>query len=96
MLTLTPTEIRVLRVWSESGERSPFPKEAALARRIKESGSQQVLKFSTRELEIILHWAEIETRGHHGLDQFLLDQEEKLLLKIETYLAEQGGGAFGL
>jgi hypothetical protein len=96
MLTLTPTEIRVLRVWSESGERSPFPKEATLARRIKESGSQQVLKFSTRELEIILHWAEIETRGHHGLDQFLLDQEEKLLLKIETYLAEQGGGAFGL
>jgi hypothetical protein len=96
MLTLTSTEIRVLRVWSESGERSPFPKEANLARRIKESGSQQVLKFSTRELEIILHWAEIETRGHHGLDQFLLDQEEKLLLKIETYLAEQGGGAFGL
>jgi len=96
MLTLTPTEIRVLRVWSESGERSPFPKESALARRIKESGSQQLLKFSARELEIILHWAEIETRGHHGLDQFLLDQEEKLLLKIETYLAEQGGGAFGL
>jgi len=96
MLMLTPTEIRVLRVWSESGERSPFPKEAALARRIREGGSHQALKFSTRELEIILHWADRATRGHHGLDQFLLDQEEKLLLKIETYLSEQQGRPFGL
>jgi hypothetical protein len=96
MLTLTPTEIRVLRVWAESGERSPFPKEAALAHRIRQSSGHQVLRLSKRELEIILHWAERVTRGHHGLDQFLLDQEEKLLLKIETYLAEQGGGGFGL
>ena len=96
MLTLTPTEIRVLRVWSQSGEKSPFPKEAVLARRIRECGGNQVLRFSKRELQIILHWAERVTRGHHGLDQFLLEQEEKLLLKIEAYLAEQGGSSFGI
>jgi hypothetical protein len=96
MLTLTATEIRVCRVWAESGERSPFPKEAALARRIKEQSGHQPLTLNKRELEIILHWADRVTRGHHGLDQFLLEQEEKLLRKIETYLAEQQGGSFGL
>ena len=85
MLTLSPTEIRVLRVWAESGERSPFPKEAALARRIKEHSSHHALKLNARELEIVIHWAERETRGHHGFDQFLLEQEEKLLMKMVMF-----------
>jgi hypothetical protein len=96
MLTLTPTEIRVLRVWAESGEKSPFPKESSLARRIKESGSSYDLKFSGKELEIIRHWSDTISRGHHGTDQFLLEQEEKLLIKIEAYLEEKRGGAFGI
>ena len=96
MLTLTPTEVRVLRVWAESGEKSPFPRESALAQRIREAGGHHPLKFNAKELEIILHWSEKTTRGHHGMDQFLLDQEEKLLLKIEAFLEGKQGGIFGL
>jgi hypothetical protein len=94
VLTLTPTEVRVLRVWAESGEKSPFPKESTLAKHIRESSSYHELKFNVKELEIILHWSEMISRGHHGTDQFLLDQEEKLLTKIEAYLEEKQGGGF--
>jgi hypothetical protein len=52
------------------------------------------MKLTTRELEIILHWAEVETKGHHGTDQYLLEQEELIINKIESYLNERGDNFF--
>lgn len=86
MLNLTPTEVRVIRVWAEKGEDSPFPQEMALLKRIKSNISNQEMKLTARELKVVLHWAELETRGHHGIDQFVLEQEGKLIDKIESYL----------
>jgi hypothetical protein len=94
MLTFTPSEIRVIRVWAERGESSPFPQEIALLTRIKRKSAGQEMKLTTRELEIILHWAELETKGHHGTDRYLLEQEELLINKIESYLNERGDNLF--
>jgi hypothetical protein len=94
MLNLTPSEIRVIRVWAEKGETSPFPKEIALLGRIKNNVSNREMKLNARELEIILHWAELETKGHHGIDQYLLEQEELLINKIQSYLNERGDNFF--
>lgn len=94
MLNLTPSEIRVIRIWAEKGEKSPFPQEMALLGRIKNNISKREMKLTARELEIILHWAELETKGHHGMDQFLLEQEELLINKIESYLSERGDNFF--
>ena len=94
MLILTPTEIRVLRVWAEAGEASPFPQEIKLFHRIKNNISGREMKLNARELEIVLHWAEKETSGHHGTDQFLLEQERLLIEKIEAYLSEQENNRF--
>ena len=47
------------------------------------------MKFSIKELKVILHWADIETKGHYGTDRFLLEQESNLIHKIETYLNSQ-------
>ena len=88
MLNLTPTEVRVIRVWAEKGEDSPFPQEMALLKRIKSNVSNREMKLSRRELEVVLHWAEMETRGHHGIDQFVLEHEGKLIEKIESYMNE--------
>ena len=79
MLSLSASEIRIIRVWSEKGESSPFSQERALYTKIKNNVS-----------ESILHWAELETRGHHGTDQYLLELEELLINKIESYLNERG------
>ena len=94
MLNITPPEVRVIRVWSEKGETSPFPQEMALFGRIKKNLSNQEMKLTVRELEVILHWAELETKGHHGTDQYLLEQEELLIKKIESYLNERGENFF--
>jgi hypothetical protein len=94
MLNLTLSEIRVIRIWAEKGETSPFPQEMALFGRIKNNISNREMKLTARELEIILHWAELETKGHHGMDQFLLEQEELLINKIESYLSERGDNFF--
>jgi hypothetical protein len=94
MLTFSSSEIRVIRVWAERGESSPFPQEIALLARIKKNSSSQEMKLTTRELEIILHWAEVETKGHHGTDQYLLEQEELIINKIESYLNERGDNFF--
>lgn len=94
MLNLTPSEIRVIRIWAEKGETSPFPQEMALFGRIKNNISNREMKLTARELEIILHWAELETKGHHSMDQFLLEQEELLINKIESYLSERGDNFF--
>ncbi len=94
MLNLTPSEIRVLHIWAEKGETSPFPQEMALIGRIKKNISNREMKLTAKELEIILHWAELETKGHHGMDRFLLEQEELLINKIESYLSERGDNFF--
>jgi len=94
MLNFSPSEIRVIRVWAENGETSPFPQEKALLGRIKNNISNREMKLTARELEIILHWAELETKGHHGMDQYLLEQEELLINKIEAYLNERGNNFF--
>ena len=56
--------------------------------------SNRELKLTARELEIILHWAELETKGHHGVDRYLLEQEELLITKIEAYLNKRGDNFF--
>ena len=94
MLNLISSELRVIRIWAEKGEASPFPQEKALLGRIKSNLSNQEMKLSARELEIILHWAELETKGHHGGDRYLLEQEELLINKIESYLNERGENFF--
>jgi len=94
MLTFSSSEIRVIRVWAERGESSPFPQEIALLGRIRNNSSNRQMKLTARELEIILHWAELETKGHHGMDQYLLEQEELLINKIESYLNERGENFF--
>jgi len=95
MLTLTPTEVRVLHVWAENGVNSPFPQEANLAGRIMANTANREMKLSVKELNIALHWAELETKGHHGMDQFLLEQEHKLLSKIEAYMDDMEDNSFG-
>lgn len=94
MLNLTSSEMRVIRVWADRGELSPFPQEIALLDRIKHNTSNREMKLTARELEIILHWAEQETKGHHGVDRYLLEQEELLITKIEAYLNERGENFF--
>ena len=88
------SEIRIIRVWSEKGESSPFSQERALFTKIKNNVSEREMKLTARELEIILHWAELETRGHHGTDQYLLELEELIINKIESYLNERGENFF--
>jgi hypothetical protein len=95
MLSLSSSEIRVLRVWAEKGEASPFPQEKALLGRIISNLSNREMKLTARDLEIVLHWVELNTKGHHGSDQYLLEQEEKLINKIESYLSERGENFFG-
>jgi hypothetical protein len=95
MLTLTPTEVRVLHVWAERGINSPFPQEATLAGRVRANSANRELKLTVKELTIVLHWAEQETKGHHGTDQYLLEQEEKLLTKIETFIEDTEDKSFG-
>lgn len=94
MLSLSSSEIRIIRVWGEKGETSPFPQEKALLERIISNISNREMKLTARDLGIVLHWAELETKGHHGPDQYLLEQEEKLINKIESYLSERGENFF--
>ena len=53
MLNVTSSEIRVIRVWAEKGAASPFPQEMALWGRLKNNVSNQDMKLTARELEII-------------------------------------------
>jgi hypothetical protein len=94
MLSLSSSEIRIIRVWAEKSEESPFPREKALFAKIKNNLSNREMKLTARELEIVLHWAELETKGHHGTDQYLLELEELLINKIESYLNERGENFF--
>ena len=89
MLDLSPLEVKIVRIWAERGEESPFPYEIALLNRLKKNFSQTTMKFNTKELKVILHWADIETKGHYGTDRFLLEQESMLIQKIENYIESQ-------
>lgn len=86
MLTLNSIEVKIVRAWSERAESSPFPQEQAVVRRLQQNMANLSMMFSGKELEIILHWAEKETRGHYGTEQYLLELESALIEKIEGFL----------
>jgi hypothetical protein len=88
MLTLTSTEIRIVKAWAEEAENSPFPQEVSVFNRLKKNASNRSMTFSHKELSIISHWAEQDTKGRFGGEQYLLELEADLLKKIETYLNE--------
>ena len=46
MLNISASEIRVIRVWAEKGESSPFPQEMALLGRIKQNVANQDMKLT--------------------------------------------------
>jgi hypothetical protein len=89
MINLSLSEVKIVRIWAERGEESPFSYEIALLNRLKKHFSHTTMKFSNKELKVILHWADIETKGHYGTDRFLLEQELNLIQKIENYLNSQ-------
>jgi len=88
MLNLNTIEVKIVRCWSEEAESSPFPQEQAVLRRVKQNPANRGMTFSRKELEVILHWAEKETRGHRGLEQYMLELEAALIEKIKQYLYE--------
>jgi hypothetical protein len=87
MLHLTSTEIRIVNNWAENGLSSPFPQEAALIKRLKNSYVNYSMAFTPKELEVILLWAEKETRSRRGTARYLLDIESELIGKIEKFLS---------
>lgn len=86
MLNFTGLEMDIIRVWAESGEGSPFPQEINLLNRMKKYPKGSPFTAMQKEVEIIYHWAEKETAGHFGTEKYLLENEAKLLEKIEEYL----------
>lgn len=86
MLTLNSVEIRIVLGWCERAESSPFPQEQAVIRRLKQNPAGNGMIFSRKELGVIMHWAEMETRGHYGTEKYLLEMEAVLIEKIENYL----------
>ena len=86
MLHLTSAEIRVVNGWAENGEASPFPQEIALIRRLKTSYANLSMAFTPKELEVIILWAEKETRSRRGTERYLLETESALIDKIEKFL----------
>ena len=89
MLNLNTSEVKVIRAWSEHGHASPFPQEIALLNRLRKNYSNQAMIFSDKELQVVLYWAECETKGHHGTGRYLLERESALMEKIEHYLNTQ-------
>ena len=86
MLTLSSTEIRIVKAWAEKAETSPFPQEITVVNRLKKNPSNRSMMFSEKDLNIIYHWAEQDTRGRYGGEQYLLELEAELIRKIELYL----------
>jgi len=87
MLYLSALEVKVVQAWSERGQSSPFSHEIALIKRLKHNLSNRGMSFSAKELQVILHWAEHDTKGHYAIgERFLLEQEAELIAKIENYL----------
>ena len=88
MLNLTETEVRIVKAWAEKAETSPFPQEHAVFNRLKRNVSARSMMFSKKELQVILHWAEQETKAYSVGESFLLEHEAELIAKIESYLNE--------
>jgi len=86
MLTLNSIEVKIVKAWAEKAETSPFPQEKAVINRLKKNVANRSMAFSARELDVILHWAEQETKGHYGTEKYLLELEAALLEKIENFL----------
>jgi hypothetical protein len=87
MLNLTANEVKVVQAWSEHGHASPFPQEISLLKRLRRNVSNRIMSFTAKELQVILYWAEHETKGHYGTaERYLLEPEAQLLEKIENYL----------
>ncbi len=86
MLTFNNIEMDIIRVWAEQGAGSPFPQEINVLNRMKRYPTGSSFTAMKKEVEIILHWAEQETKGHYGTEKYLLENEAKLLEKIEEYL----------
>lgn len=86
MLNLSSTEVKIIRAWSEKAESSPFPQEQTFIRRLKQNAANRSMQVSRREIDLILHWAENETRGHYGHEQYLLEMEAALIGKLEKSL----------
>jgi hypothetical protein len=89
MLNLSAEELKIVRHWSENAETSPFPQETLLVNRLRQNPSYHGMFFNRKELEIVLHWADEETRGHYGTERYLLEEENKLLNKIEDFLNKE-------
>jgi hypothetical protein len=89
MLHLTSSEIRIVNGWAENGQTSPFPQEVALIRRLKNSYIDHSMAFTPKELEVILLWAEKETRSRRGTERYMLDFESELIGKIEKFLSSR-------
>jgi hypothetical protein len=86
MLTLSESEVRTVKAWAEKAETSPFPQEHAVVSRLKKNVSSRSMMFSKKELEVILYWAEQETKAYSVGESFLLEHEAELIAKIESSL----------
>ena len=88
MLNLSAGEVRIVKAWSEKAETSPFPQEAAVISRLKKNFSARPMMFSKKEVEVILHWAEQDTRGHSIGERYLLEHEAECIEKLEKFVNE--------
>jgi hypothetical protein len=86
MLTLSSTEIRIVKAWSEDAASSPFPQEQNIVQRLKRNAANRSMTFSNKDVQVIQHWAEADTKGRFGGEQYLLELEAELIKKIESYL----------
>jgi hypothetical protein len=86
MLNFTAIEMDIIHIWAENGRGSPFPQEISLLNRMNKYPKGSAFTAMKKEVEIIYHWAEKETAGHYGTEKYLLENEAKLLEKIEGYL----------
>lgn len=86
MLTFQSHEIKIIKGWAEQAAGSPFPQEINLLNRLNRAGFAPSITLTRAEVEIVQHWAEKDTSGHHGSQKFLLEPEYQLLERIEQYL----------
>ncbi|MGD9900874.1 MAG: hypothetical protein AB7T22_17245 [Calditrichaceae bacterium] len=89
MLRLLPSEVDIVRGWSENALKKhgiPMPQEEALLKRIDRPVARTGMAFGRVELEIVLDLAEQNIRSHYGPTQFILEPEELLIKKIEDFL----------
>ncbi|MGD9899724.1 MAG: hypothetical protein AB7T22_11430 [Calditrichaceae bacterium] len=89
MFRLLPSEVDIVRGWSENALKKhgiPMPQEDALLKKISRPAGGTGLILGRAELELILDWAEENIRSHYGPTKFILEPEELLLKKIDDFL----------